>query len=525
MSGGFLQNLLPWLLPPVLGAIIGYVTNFVAIKMLFRPLTAKRIFGIRIPMTPGIIPKQRHSLADSIGRMVSDQLINEETLINQISSEGFRSGVHRNIAALSEKLLNMPLSGLNREQWSIFYQSLESYLAGTLKRFFTSDRFHEAIRSLLTEIVESLSGKTLSEITDREKLHGFIEARILPLLSEKGKLRTWLFGEMKTWIATKLRQNASLDTLIPEEIVSSAAAGFKTLLPSLTDSLIKYLRSDPVRKEIEIKGRFLLRDILDKLNNFQKFFISVAQYDRTLEEKMPEIVAEALDYLEESALEPDNQEKIAAAVQTSLMRWRKQGLADVVYSANIDLEEKAEIAGNKILDLLKGDGAGDKIIAFVDSFLDRNGSRSLLDIVNSELGFSSDEVIQYIFNPIQSYLSRPGSSEVVANKIISLAESFLQNNGDLEIGELLSIDEVKKERLDSYLSAKLLDVLKARLPNLIESFNIQKIVVDKVNQLDVVEVEKLLLMVIARHLKWINVFGAILGAFIGFTQVIINLLR
>ena len=106
-----------------------------------------------------------------------------------------------------------------------------------------------------------------------------------------------------------------------------------------------------------------------------------------------------------------------------------------------------------------------------------------------------------------------------------MAESFLQNNGDLEIGELLSIDEVKKDRLDSYLAAKLLDVLKARLPNLIESFNIQKIVVDKVNQLDVAEVENLLLMVIARHLKWINVFGAILGAFIGLTQVIINLLR
>jgi uncharacterized membrane protein YheB (UPF0754 family) len=35
-------------------------------------------------------------------------------------------------------------------------------------------------------------------------------------------------------------------------------------------------------------------------------------------------------------------------------------------------------------------------------------------------------------------------------------------------------------------------------------------------------VEGLLLMVIERHLKWINIFGALLGSLIGFMQVIIN---
>ena len=37
-------------LPPVLGAIIGYVTNAIAIRMLFRPLTEKRILGLRVPL-------------------------------------------------------------------------------------------------------------------------------------------------------------------------------------------------------------------------------------------------------------------------------------------------------------------------------------------------------------------------------------------------------------------------------------------------------------------------------------------
>ena len=37
--------ILPWILPPLLGAIIGYVTNRIAIKMLFRPLNPKRFLA------------------------------------------------------------------------------------------------------------------------------------------------------------------------------------------------------------------------------------------------------------------------------------------------------------------------------------------------------------------------------------------------------------------------------------------------------------------------------------------------
>ena len=54
---------LPWILPPLLGAIIGYVTNRIAIKMLFRPLTPKRFLGVRVPLTPGVIPRNRFDLA------------------------------------------------------------------------------------------------------------------------------------------------------------------------------------------------------------------------------------------------------------------------------------------------------------------------------------------------------------------------------------------------------------------------------------------------------------------------------
>lgn len=54
---------LNWIVQPVLGAVIGSVTNYIAIKMMFRPYTEKYIFGKKLPFTPGIIPARRKDIA------------------------------------------------------------------------------------------------------------------------------------------------------------------------------------------------------------------------------------------------------------------------------------------------------------------------------------------------------------------------------------------------------------------------------------------------------------------------------
>ena len=65
---------------PVIGAIIGYCTNWLAVKMLFRPREEKYIFGIKIPFTPGVIPKGKKRLAAAVGRVVNDQLLTKEAV-------------------------------------------------------------------------------------------------------------------------------------------------------------------------------------------------------------------------------------------------------------------------------------------------------------------------------------------------------------------------------------------------------------------------------------------------------------
>ena len=82
---------------PLVGGIIGYITNDIAVKMLFRPLKPLYLFGKRIPFTQGIIPKERDRIAHSIGQVVGRELINKETLKENLLSQEMYVKVERSI--------------------------------------------------------------------------------------------------------------------------------------------------------------------------------------------------------------------------------------------------------------------------------------------------------------------------------------------------------------------------------------------------------------------------------------------
>lgn len=72
---------------PIVGAVIGYITNWVAVKMLFYPHYEKKIWGHRVPFTPGVIPRGQGRLARAVGQVVEKQLLTPEVLGGVLLSE------------------------------------------------------------------------------------------------------------------------------------------------------------------------------------------------------------------------------------------------------------------------------------------------------------------------------------------------------------------------------------------------------------------------------------------------------
>jgi uncharacterized membrane protein YheB (UPF0754 family) len=514
----WLPVLLTWLAPPVIGAVIGFVTNDIAIRMLFRPLTEKRIFGVRIPFTPGIIPKQRRNLASSIGRMVSDELLTEEAVRAQINTPKVQDALRENIAGLTGSILDMSLADLSERRLPLFQAALPEVLTGFLRTFLKSPLFRSTLRSLLDGFVDSFAEKPVKEIAAELKLRSFIDDRLAALVEDdafKEKLKSGL----TTWLRRKKGRGETLAGLVPDGALDTLTALFRSLFPYLRASLKAWLDTPEVRRNLETKGKLLLDDILSKLNIFQRFFVSVGQYDRTLSESMPGIVDDFLNRVSEAVEAEEDREAIVQAFARALADWRRKGLGELLGGEG-GAEEKIAGLVDGLFDFLRREELGKKLAGAVGRFLVSRETETLGAFAESLLGLKKGQVSGFIV----SQFEKDDFVERAAERIAGFAVDFLKSRGALTLGELLGVDAVRKAEFDGRAVAALNGVLGDKLPEALKSLDLRGLVENKINGLDIKAVEGLLLMVIAKQLKWINVFGAILGGLIGLVQVLLRAL-
>lgn len=88
---------------PVVGAVIGALTNQIAIKMLFRPYREIRWGGLRLPFTPGVIPSQRHVIATNIATTFEAQLLSGAEIHAVLTGERARTTVDRKVQEMLDQ--------------------------------------------------------------------------------------------------------------------------------------------------------------------------------------------------------------------------------------------------------------------------------------------------------------------------------------------------------------------------------------------------------------------------------------
>ncbi len=106
------------LLPPLAGAVIGWLTNYVAIKLLFRPHLPVSIFGIKFQ---GLIPKRRREIARSIAKSIEREILSSEDIAEMLKSIEWKKEVEHIMEDLvehrlsSSRLSKLPVVGLVTE--------------------------------------------------------------------------------------------------------------------------------------------------------------------------------------------------------------------------------------------------------------------------------------------------------------------------------------------------------------------------------------------------------------------------
>ncbi|QCT94013.1 DUF445 family protein [Caminibacter mediatlanticus TB-2] len=92
-----------------IGALIGYVTNYIAIKLLFKPYKPIKIGSITI-FPQGVIPREKKALAKKVGEVVKNYILSENEIRKIITSKEVKDEIER---FLDEKIENFTSKDIN----------------------------------------------------------------------------------------------------------------------------------------------------------------------------------------------------------------------------------------------------------------------------------------------------------------------------------------------------------------------------------------------------------------------------
>jgi uncharacterized membrane protein YheB (UPF0754 family) len=164
----------PWLmLIPVISGFIGWVTNWVAIKMLFHPRNPVRILGMTIQ---GIFPKRQAQFAMKLGKLVSEELLSfkdiEHKIVSPENLQKLMPVVETHVDDFLRKKLSdvFPVISMFIGEKTIsqlkghFMNELEALFPILMKRYMGHLQAELDLEKIVTEKVAGFSSDKLEEI-------------------------------------------------------------------------------------------------------------------------------------------------------------------------------------------------------------------------------------------------------------------------------------------------------------------------------------------------------------------------
>lgn len=238
-----------YIIPPLIGAVIGYCTNYIAVKMLFRPRNEIKVLGHTLPFTPGAIPKNKPRLAKAIGEVVETTFFGEETISAQfLSGEAEDKAVAQMVRGMDRPISDLGISVLGSEEK--YEKGLDRLSEILSQQLLQSLRSGETIRmvsdTVIDKLVDQFRGGMLGMfITDSfvESAKQMVETGIQGEIEDKGEefLNRMVRSQMDTWSRDTLSEiafEAGYSDERVERILRKAYRGaVKSAVPALIDRI------------------------------------------------------------------------------------------------------------------------------------------------------------------------------------------------------------------------------------------------------------------------------------------------
>ncbi|HYN23785.1 MAG TPA: DUF445 family protein, partial [Pyrinomonadaceae bacterium] len=508
----------------VIATIHGYGAAWLAIWMLFHPYQPVKLLGITV-WPQGMIPRHRERLAESIGNAVGNELVSQETVFNALfETDFFQRKVEDFVNAYTADLLAtvypsfidaLPAGARTPvlDTISALQYRLAEYIAAMLKSEETAAAIARFVDRQIDQLLARPIAATLSDDA-LEQIPRFVEERFQNLVSEEGfkrKVREFISGRLDDLA----RSNATLADTFTPETVAFIKERLDQQVPPIVHHLADIATSQNTRQQMGALIKREVDDYYQQLSLIKKIFISRERIHREVDELINKTLPKRVEeYLRGPAFAQEAEAFLNSTIDGLLARP-----LDVIIG-QIEPEKfelmKIQVA-DRILELAQSPELTRSVSAYVKDALASLRSQTLDSALKRINPDSATRLKNFLTTSLLDILSHEDTARTI-NAIMTAQIERLLIAPIGRLGDHLSEHSVK--RASAALVERITAAARERLPTAIAEFDVGGLVRKKVSEYPNEKLESLVLSVAAQHLKTIELFGAIIGFFIGVGQVI-----
>ena len=508
----------------VVATIHGYGAAWLAIWMLFHPYKSVKLFGFTV-WPQGMIPRHREKLAQSIGNAVGNELVSQQTVFDALfETDFFQRKVEDFVGTYTDELLSRvypsfidALPAQARAPILDTISALQYRLAEYIAEMLKSEETADAIERFVDKQVDELLGRRVGEMVKDESVDrvlNFVEQRLQQFTASDGfetKVHDFVSGRLDDIS----RSQATLAETFTPETIGFIKDRIDQQVPPIVHHLAEIATSQTTRKQIGGLIKLEVDQYYEQLSLLKKIFISRERIHREVDELVNKTLPKRVEeYLRGEAFEQEAESFLNATIDNVMARPLDELIGQFDALRFEDL--KTQIS-NRLIEMLRSEALSTSLSMQVTDAIDRLRPQTLGAVMQQVNSDSATQAKAFLTRSLLSLLSRDDTARTINAIMTAQIERLLI----APIGRLGDhVSQNAMQRASSALVERITAAARERLPLAIAEFDVGGLVRKKVSDYPLEKLEELVLSVAKDQLKTIELFGAVIGFFIGVAQAI-----
>ncbi len=502
----------------------GYAGAWLAVRMLFRPRQPVKLLGLTV-FPQGMIPRHRERLARAIGKAVGEELVSQDTILEQLTGKDFlRNKIQSVVDSYTDELLSHDYPSLIealpknvRGPVLDAISALQLKLADHIEAVLKSEESRAAINGFVTRRVDEVLGKRVSAVLDTEtfeQLIGILNERVRSAVHAKT-----FEDRIRDFVGRRVDDLAGAETPLGHLFTDDAIALLKEKANEQVEPAIHQLTelaaAEKTRSQIGALIKKEVHEYYENLPFYKKFFVSrenlLSEVDDLVNESLPKRIEETLrgEFFAEEA---------RAFIGSSIDKALQKPLPVVLGTIAPDqLSRLKDQITRSVISMMRGQEMIAGVSGYISDTLYKLRPHSIDSILRTIHPESEDKLKSMLSRSLLDVLAQEETLNIINEMLAGQVERLLS----APIGRLADIVPEEKLREASVsLTDAIIAAVHAKLPEAIAEFDVGSVVREKIQNYPAEKLESLVMSVAKEHLRTIELFGALFGFLIGLAQAV-----